>query len=613
LKKKNQPDFTWIKKNINWVSITLIILIGLLTYSSSFDCAFQFDDSRVIVKNSEIRTLSNYFTISKWININLRPLSSLTFAINYSIHKLQLFGYHFVNLFIHVVAGLTIFYLVQLLLSLSLFSKSILSRDKRAVALLVSLIFIAHPIQTMAVTYIVQRMTSLAGMFYLLSVYWYARGRFLHVEQGYDFSVLRNYIFALLFGVCASLSKQNAITFPAAMLLLELFFVCDEEGEPYIKYLLISSSSLAIIFLVFVISGNLPRETATISRTDYLITQFIVIVKYIKLLILPINQNADYAHKIARSFFEAKVFGSFLFITGLLATGIWLFKRKRILSFCIFWFFLTLSVESSIIPIRDVMFEHRLYLPTFGFSFFLVTFLYEQFAEKNKLFITIFLSILIFLFGIGTFRRNLVWKTKQTLWEDITKKSKTNPRSYNNLAETYFKMGDFVKAEEYFHKALAAKPGHASAWNNLGAIRYKEGNYEKAIIHFKKAVELRPAYADALHNIGRIYYHQGDLDSAYDYFKKSLTIKPDYPDGLNSMSMLLYKRGNIDESIVYLERLLLLKATDVKLITNMGLMYMAKKSYTKAIVYFKQALDIKPEDMKARRNLAIARRKLNMR
>jgi hypothetical protein len=129
--------------------------------------------------------------------------------------------------------------------------------------------------------------------------------------------------------------------------------------------------------------GDATQETTAISRTDYLLTQFSVIATYIRLLLFPVNQNLDYDYPISHTLFEFPTIFSFLFLVSTVIFGVWMFKKSRLISFGIFWFFITLSVESSIIPIRDVIFEHRIYLPSVGFFMFLVVAIYQM-TEQIK-------------------------------------------------------------------------------------------------------------------------------------------------------------------------------------------------------------------------------------
>ena len=206
------------------------------------------------------------------------------------------------------------------------------------------------------------------------------------------------------------------------------------------------------------------RETVNITRMDYLFTQFRVIITYLRLLIFPINQSIDYNYPIYDSFFEPNVFLSFLLLLSILGIGVYLFYRSRrtvhssqalnselltlnsrLISFGIFWFFITLSVESSVIPIKDIIFEHRLYLPSIGFFIASVSVM-EYFIRQKK--VKIFaIIIVVTALSVAAFNRNLIWNDPQALWENVLVKFPNNVRAYNGL-------GVIFKEQEEYDKAL---------------------------------------------------------------------------------------------------------------------------------------------------------------
>jgi hypothetical protein len=282
-----------------------------------------------------------------------------------------------------------------------------ISHYAASLSLASGLIFVAHPIQTQAVTYIVQRFTSLATLFYLLSLVLFIKARLYNLEEKrfYAPSHLGYYVGSLLAAFLAMKTKEMTITLPAIILLYEFCFFSPSLKEltkklPYLTPLLltffiipfssygltlfgISGGTFIGIAEVGDIIGAATQETTAISRTDYLFTQFNVIVTYIRLLFFPVNQNLDYDYPISHTLFEFPTLFSLLFLISIVIFGVWMFKKSRLISFGIFWFFITLSVESSIIPIRDVIFEHRVYLPSVGFVIFLTTAI-SQMMEQIK-------------------------------------------------------------------------------------------------------------------------------------------------------------------------------------------------------------------------------------
>jgi len=399
IKVKAGKDWLW-----TLLSLLSIIILGAIVYSNTLNATWHFDDSVVVTENWSLRDLRGNFNTIFSAN---RSVGFFTFALNYYFNKLNVTGYHVVNILIHIVNALLVYSLVMLTLKTPAMVKSRLASQARFLALASGLIFVSHPIQTQAVTYIAQRFASLATLFYLLSVVFFAKAR-LSIGRGKAFLSplhLVWYSLSLFSAFCAMHTKEIAFTLPCIICLFEFFFF-DSSSRSLTKRLLYL---LPFILTFAIIPANMGlfskvqakplgdiigeireqvQETPLISRKDYLLTQFNVIVTYIRLLFLPMNQNLDYDYPIARSFFQFPTFLSFLFLLVLVILAVYLFlKDYRFISFATFWFFITLSVESSIIPIRDVIFEHRVYLPSVGFVMIMAVFLQEAGESFSRRFI----------------------------------------------------------------------------------------------------------------------------------------------------------------------------------------------------------------------------------
>jgi protein O-mannosyl-transferase len=254
-----------------------------------------------------------------------------------------------------------------------------ISRHKRAIALFAALMFVSHPLATQSVTYIVQRLASLATLFYLLSLALYVKGRL--GADNKDTLIFFSYAGSILCAVLGMLTKEIVFTLPFVLILYEFSFMKTDTWKIDLKDrgiqipVIILGTFIVIFFLNFSFGifnpiPPLPDQgyDYPITAREYLLTQFSVILTYIRLFIVPVNQNLDYDYPIAHSLLEWHPLLGVLSLAVIIVLGIFLFRRYRLISFGIFWFFLTLSVESSIIPIsQNVIFEHRTYLPGLGF------------------------------------------------------------------------------------------------------------------------------------------------------------------------------------------------------------------------------------------------------
>ena len=375
-------------KKFHLVAGLLIAISTFLVYSNTFYASFHFDDAQNIVENYSIRNLGNWIDITR----GQRGVAMLTFAINYAMGGLNVIGYHIANLVIHITNGILVYFLIFLTLNRIDSYKGIAKK----IAIYTALLFALHPIQTQAVTYIVQRMESLASMFMLIGLLLFIKG----TETSKTVSR------ALLYGAVAVSyllgfnSKEIAITLPAIIILYDYCFL--SEGNPKKLVSRWPIYGVLLVILVFLAAPTFtglqetPGEAPSagfgvqgITPNEYLFTQFNVLIYYITLLFVPVNQNLDYDFPVSKGLFEVPVVNqgtvlniplpppiiSLIIILTIIGFALYLLTRHasrithqgRLIAFFILWFFIILSPSSSFIPIIDVIFEHRLYLPSVGF------------------------------------------------------------------------------------------------------------------------------------------------------------------------------------------------------------------------------------------------------
>lgn len=597
----------------------LILLIGFIAYSNSFSVPFHFDDVRNIVENHQIKDLGNF-----WPPIGSRWFGYLTFALNYRFHGLDVRGYHTVNLAIHVINALLVYFLIVLTFKTPYYAQSPLKDRSTVIALFSGLLFAAHPVQTQAVTYIVQRFASLATMFYLVSLVFYiqwrivslpGQGRERHERLSTYASRLESsfwYLASLFSTVLAMKTKEIAFTLPLVVVLYEFMFF---KGT--IKKRLLWLIPLLLTLLIIPLSlisldkpigdiigdvGGATRLQSTLSRWDYLFTQFRVIVTYIRLIFLPINQNLDYDYPAYYSFFEPAVFLAFLFLSSLLALSVYLVYRSRFMpsafrftAFGIFWFFITLTVESSVIPIADIIYEHRLYLPSIGAFIAITSSLFiviskpkRQWLGVEKAILSIFVLMLATFLG-ATYSRNIVWQNEISLWSDVVKKSQGKVRGYINLGQAYQHKELFLPAIEMYNKSLQINSNLFFAYNNLGIIYEKLALYDEALKNFMIAITIRPNSAEPYNNAGIIYAKFGKYDRAIENYSKAITINPTFVEAYTNRGNAYDEKGHPDKAIEEYNNAIALDPTYANAYLNRGYAYVGiNKSYN-AFLDFQKA------------------------
>lgn len=592
------------------LGILLLILLTNLLYSNILDAPFVFDDASAIKEKDVIRDIQQTFgNIS-----NNRYIIDITFALNYAAGSLNPFGYHLVNNMIHAINAILVFFFIRLTLETPFFKKrDIVPRlSNFHLPFFSALFFATHPIQTQAVTYIAQRSTSMATMFYLLSLISYAKWRSQTLKKPVALKHMHLYILSIIFAAFAMKTKEIAFTLPAVAILYEFLFFskapADTRNSHSVLRRLLFLIPLILTMLIIPLSFlnlNAPaeslaqdldlrsRETTAISRETYLFTEFRVIMTYLKLLFFPVGQSIDHTYALFYSFFEYPVLLSFTFLFLLFCSSIYLIcysglsrtslfnRTSRLIAFGILWFFVTLSVESSIIPIRDVMVEHRLYLPSIGI---VVAFLaFTNYLVENKNLRTGLLIALIAILSINTYSRNNIWKNPESLWSDVLAKAPDNARAHNNLGVVFKDRGEFAKAIEHFNKSLTGDRNYTAVYFNLGDIQYRLGNHENAVSYLTTALTSNPdrqLHLDILNKLGRTYSAAGDTKKAIQTFQRAIQVMPSAIAPYNNLAVQYIRTGQFDLAIEVLQKALTIRE-EPYLLSNLSIAYSKKNNDTK--------------------------------
>ena len=573
-----------------FVHVLTVLVVGSIAYANTFHVPFLFDDKYYIINNPAIRDFRFFADPSLIRSMGgiaanfkaaffTRLLGNFTFALNYRIDGLSVTGYHLFNLAVHLLnaALLYVFIIFTFKTPFLAGTSGDNSRERDLAALFAALVFVSHPIQTQAVTYICQRFVLLATFFSLLTFAGYAG--FRSAKSSLRRNVL--YICAILAMACAMVSKEISFTIPLLLALYEYLFYSGPLKKRLL-YLLPFALTMFIIPLALLASkgslaefGNLGASMSTLAssppmtRWEYLFTQFRVIVTYIRLFFIPVNQNLDYDYPVFHSFFTPQVFLSFLFLLALFGAAVYLLYRsmsdarssesetqnsvsdtpnsrsgaERLIAFGIIWFFVTLSVESSIVPIFDVIFEHRLYLPSIGLIIGIVTLLFDL-ARRSRTEagtplsgLIVALVLVVCILSGAAFARNRVWGDEERFWTDVVSKSPLKARPHNYLGITYFKKKRFAEASAEYQKAIALNPRYAVARFNLCLLDAQLGNVGEAISSCKTAIDLDPGFGPAHNQLGILYGQRGRYDESLAEFRAALRINPDDEVALRNMEV----------------------------------------------------------------------------
>jgi protein O-mannosyl-transferase len=604
--------------------IILFFVLGFLIYSNTFQSPFVFDDEYNILNNSYIHldqiSINSISSVSKGHSGN-RLIPMISIALNYYFGKVDVWGYHLVNILIHVLNGILLFYLFRISLSIdSPFSGFQCSSEPvsyHTVALLAALLWLTNPVQTQSVTYIIQRANSLVAMFSILSLIMYAKGRTVDRQMKGSLTGQREYIVKTslfwkrvlwfsgcgLSGILAMASKESAAMLPMTIFIFEWYFFRNTETAwlkrqiRWLCFLLIPSLFVVVLALG---SNPLSRLIAAYDLFDFTLTQrilteFRVVVYYVTLLFYPHpgRLNLDYDFPLSNSLIDpATTIISLLIIIGAIVTAILIRKKERLISFAILWYFINLAIESTIIPL-DIIFEHRVYLPSMFLFLALTLFLYRHVRLKRV--ITIGLSGILILFSVWTFQRNEIWKDHLTLWSDVVSKSGSKARPLNNLGNVYLKNGDYEKALPLLTKAMTIKPDHIAHYN-MGMLLDLKGQLNQAIGYYSMSLQIKPQFAKAHSRLGKIAATQNKTAVAIKHYSEALKIEPSSLNDHINLGNILAQNNQIKEAIHHYQQALEIDPEYALAYFNLGNAMMVQKNYNKGVHYFKQAVRLVPGD-----------------
>jgi len=618
-----ETHLTPCRKNV--FAVVAIFLIVLAIYSNTFHASWQFDDEINILKNEplNLNELScqnlkkTFFASLDGSKTIYRPIACLSFALNYFFGKDNVFGYHAVNLSIHVLAAFFLFLFLYHTLNLPLL-KARYGPNSYSIALLATVLWAINPVQTQAVTYVVQRMASMAGMFYIISMYFYLRGRTS------EHRALQSLYFSLCFFAAALAfgSKENAAMLPISIFLFDLLLIQGltreniKRNSVVFLALLLIPLILALILMgpsVFsaeaLFSGYGQREFTLGER---LLTEPRVILFYISLLFYPMPDRLCINHDIAIShnlIDPPTTIVSILIVLGILCLSIVKSRKWPFISYCIIFFFINHLIESSIFPL-ELVFEHRNYIPSMLFfapvAILLLRAL-QLFSTKRSMQVTVSIFIILVIVGQGhsTFVRNVIWKTEESLWMDAVDKNPKLPRPYHNLAKYYGDMGNREEEMTLYHKALTLKrgpnyPSHHMTHYNLALEYISMDQKEKAIEHLRKAIELAPRFWSAYNNLGVLMMKQGKYDEAFDNFMTALSYNENSAIAHNNLAFILLKRGRLEEAFSESRKALALQKDFTRAFYNLGIIYKHKKRFSKAKHYLGLTLKKRRKDIMTR-------------
>ena len=583
------------------VTMLVFVVLGFFIYSNTLKSPFVFDDWQNIQDNPHIRltelTLKDITEVGIKSRASHRPVANISFALNYYLHRYNVVGYHCVNIIIHILAGIFLYSFIKNTLSIPLLRDKY--GDYKPIAYFVALLWLVHPLQTQSVTYIVQRMTSMAAMFYILSLLLYVKGRLVNQQQ----KSWPWFAGCIVSGLLALGSKEIAATLPVFILLYEWYFFQDLKSSWLKRYL----AYVAGIFVIFgilgllylgsnpfekILSGYSYREFTLIER---LLTQPRVVVYYISLLFYPNpgRLNLDYDFAISHSLLlPVTTLPCIGIIAGFIGLAVYIAKKERLVSFCILWFFGNLVIESSFLSL-ELVFEHRLYLPSMLVCV-AVAALAWRYIKQGWVRLAVF-AIVTVVFCVWTYQRNSIWRDAVTLFRDCVAKSPEKARPHVNLGDSLMAQDKSDEAIHHYRQAVLLGPNDDRAHFALGIAVAGQGKLDEAIKYYARALQINPFYAEAHCKLGVTLESQGKPDDAIYHYRQALQIRPDYADAHNSLGNALASQGKLNEAIGHYRQVLQINAELPLTHYNLGNALVMLGQVSEALKHLRESQRLDPD------------------
>ena len=599
----------------SWCFPLLIVLAGIAVYANSFQGEFIYDDQVHIYDNDRITQLW-----PPWAALHSRrPIVDLSLAVNYALGGFSVGGYHAFNLGVHLLAALTLFGVLRRTLSLPKCTLGTVTAAS-GIAGSVALLWVVHPLQTQAVTYVTQRGECMMGLFYLLTLYCLLRSVDSAAKGAWQWGAVG----------CCTLgmgTKGVMVTAPVMVLLFDWIFLSASLREIWRRRWTLYVGLMATWSVLFatglvwgVFNPAYLRDRAVgfgikdFGPLEYLLTQPGVIVHYIKLALWPHPLCFDYGWQPAQTMTQVIV--PLLVILMAVGFSIWAVIKKRPAGFLGIWFFLILAPTSSFIPIRDMLVEHRMYL-SLAAVMTVVVFLgrgvVRRFADLRGLTPAASLvlraslvAVAVLALGATTIRRNMDYRSEESIWRDVVTKRPGNPRGQLNFGNVTDNPDEALLA---YQKAIELKPDYADGYYNLGTQLARKGDDAAAEKAYRRAIELDRDFAEPHFNLGNALDRMGRKAQAMDAYREALRISPDYVRAHYNLGTSLYSLGEIQASIEQFRDVLRLlpawrgPGLVAETHFNLGTALTRLGSEREAAGHFRAVLKIKPGHAGARRSL----------
>jgi tetratricopeptide (TPR) repeat protein len=578
-------------------------LAALAAYHNTFSVPFHFDDTPSILDNPPIQHLWPIWDVlapraDYGFTVSGRPVLNLSLALCYAVSGTNVWSYHAFNLLIHVLAGLTLFGIVRRTLLRPVLREG-LGRDALPLALVMALLWTLHPLQTEAVTYIIQRTESLMGLFFLLTLYGFIRA--VEAPRPIRWQVLT--VLACLLGVG---TKEVAATAPVLVLLYDRTFVAGSFREAWRRrrwlHLSLAATWIPLVALVSSTGwnrGGTAGFNVGISPWAYWFTQFEAVACYLKQAVWPHPLVFEYG-TFWMGLTDAAPYA--LIVLPLAAATLVALWRRPVCGFLGAWFFAILAPTSLVPGTIQMIVEHRMYLPLAAVIALVVG---VAVARLGRPALASFLALALAAGGL-TGQRNTVYRSDLTLWQDTVANSPGSAIAQSSLGTALYLRGHLREAMHHYQVSLRLNSNLALIHYNLGLTYATMGHLPEAAAYYAESFRINPRFYPAHYQLGLTLLLTGRPQEALTHFAKALAIMPTMPEAQYEWGIALFRLGQVAEAIPHYREALRLKPDYVEAECDLGVALYNLDQAPAAAECFERALRANPEIADAHFNLGLA-------
>lgn len=558
----------------------ILIAAGFLAYANSFSCPFLFDDSAVVTKNPHI-----FHLWPPWLAVlsPTRFVADYSFALNYAWAGFSPAEYRLVNILIHIGAGLLLYGIIRRTLLLPRWNSRF---DETApwLALMTSLLWTVHPLQTESVTYIAQRIEALMGFFFLLTFYCFIRG----ASSVHNRAWLAASLCVCMVGMG---TKEVMVTAPILLFLYDGLFLAPSWSDLVRKRWKLHAVFFSswLFFMGLLVMGIMRAQAEQVSlffqgvnRWDYALTQLNVLAHYLRLSVVPYPLCLDYNWPLVHSLTGALWPGVMTFALGV--ATLWALWQRSWVGFIGAWFFFILAPTSSFSPLPDVAFEHRMYLPLAGVLAFLVVATHSLAGKYRWLCGAIVLSSVV-VFTLLTHFRNETYRSQETMWRDVIRKQPANFRTYISLSAALLEEGRYKEVDIICNSLIRRLPPLATLPAGMIQKQFIQPGQPPVALY----------YAMALNNKGLAALNLNSPEAAKDNYREAIRIFPGAYWARRNLGHALYLENQIDAAIDLWKEALNWQSKDSETHCYLGLALLRKQHYREAVAHFQEAVAIRPD------------------